>query len=259
MKKKLFIFIGAIIIIGFCSAGMHAAQNSKPAAYGMFYKANELFKDKQYDKAIEQYKQVLALGVESGNLYYNMGNAYFKSGFLGEALGNYEKAKRLIPNDSDLKANIRFIESLRENPILANKPGWIFAIPEYLAGYFSLDRLTIIWLVVYWLLTIFYITAILFQRKRYILKQYTFIGVCMVLFISSILAVKFKEVKVDVYAFVIENAVDSKFAPASEATTYFRIYEGTKVKVVREEDQWTRIKTPDGKVGWILQSALYKI
>ncbi len=260
MNKKLTIILIAVFAIaGFWPSGLQAAAQKKTPAYGMFYKANELFRDKKYEQALEQYEQVLALGVESGNLYYNIGNTYFKLGLLGEALSSYERAKRLIPNDSDLKANINFVESLRKNPVLASRPGWIIVLLQYFAGYFSIDRLSLILVCIYWLLLIISSIAVLLPHYRALLKNYIISGVIILLLVSCVWAVKFYDIHAKAYAFVIDEVIDAKFAPAEEATTHFKVYEGTKVEIIREEGKWARIKTPDGKIGWASRLALDKI
>ncbi len=259
MNKKLTIILIAVLTItGICATGLHAASQRKTPAYGMFYKANELFRDKKYEQALGQYEEIAALGIESGNLYYNMGNAYFKSGMLGEALSSYEQAKRLIPNDSDLKANINFVESLRENPVLVSRPVWIIAVLKYFAGYFSMNRLSLIWVCMYWLVLIISGMAVLLPHYRALLKKYIICAGVILLLISCVWSVKFYDIHANAYAFVIDEVIDAKFAPAEEATTYFKVYEGTRVEIIREEGKWARIKTPDGKIGWASRLALDK-
>lgn len=260
MNKKLIIIILVVLsITGLQVASLNAASRGKTPAYGMFYKANELFREEKYKQALAQYEQILALGIESGNLYYNIGNAYFKAGRLGKALSSYEKAKGLIPNDSDLKANNTFLESLRENPVLANPPVWIISMLKIFGGYFSIDRLSVILACIYWLLFLISISAVLMPRYRARLKKYIISGSMILLLISCIWAVKFYDIHSNSYAFVIETVTDVKFAPSAEATTYFKVYEGTRVTVIREEGKWMRIKTPDGKIGWALRFALDKV
>ncbi|MFH1094115.1 MAG: tetratricopeptide repeat protein [Candidatus Omnitrophota bacterium] len=258
-RKLIIILIAALVITGFSTAGIQAAAQRKTPAYGMFYKANELFREKNYDQAVEQYQQILALGIESGNLYYNMGNAYFKAGMLGKALSKYEQAKRLIPNDSDLKANINFLESLRESPVMASRRVWIISMLEYFGNHFSMDALTLIWVYIYWILLIISSAAVLLPYSRAILKNYIISGGIILLLISCIWAVKFYDLHKNTYAFVIDEVIDAKFAPEEEATTYFKVYEGTRVAVIREEGKWARIKTPDGKIGWASRLGLDKI
>lgn len=258
-KKRLLIFLMIFSVALAWGSGVHAASARKTPAYGMFYKANELFREEKYPQALAQYEQVLALGLESGNLYYNIGNTYFKAGMLGEALSSYEQAKRLIPNDSDLKANTNFVESLRKNPVLESRLFWLLSMLQYFGSYFSLDMLTVIWSAAYWLLIMISIAAVLLVSYRASLKKYIISGGIFILFISGVLAVKIYDYHANTYAFVIEDVIDVKFAPALEATTYFKVYEGTRVTVIRQEGAWVRIKTPDGKVGWASRLALDKV
>jgi tetratricopeptide (TPR) repeat protein len=90
-----------------------------------FTAANKAFENKQYPEAISKYSAIIAGGVESAPLYFNLGNAYFKNGDLGRAILYYLKAKRLDPANEDIKANLDFarrftsiqMEGVQLNPI----------------------------------------------------------------------------------------------------------------------------------------------
>ncbi|KJU84184.1 hypothetical protein MBAV_003620, partial [Candidatus Magnetobacterium bavaricum] len=81
----------------------------------VFQKASAYYAQGKYDSAIARYEGLLAAGVESGNLYYNLGNCYFKAGDIGRSILSYERAGRLIPHDPDLKANYEFVLSQAPN------------------------------------------------------------------------------------------------------------------------------------------------
>ena len=87
----------------------------------IFQQANEYFVQKQYDKAIESYRQLVSSGYEGTSLFYNLGNAYYRSGKIGYAILYYEKALRLSPGDEDIKhnlslANLKTIDKLESLP-----------------------------------------------------------------------------------------------------------------------------------------------
>ena len=63
----------------------------------------------------------------------------------------------------------------------------------------------------------------------------------------------------DVYAVVIDKVTDSRFAPSKEATTHFKVYEGTKLIVIRQDGDWVRVKTLDGKIRWVRNDTLEEI
>lgn len=116
---------GAIMIalLAAClGAGVSAADIGQS-----FAEANKLYEQKDFAGAIRLYQGILDQGVESGALYFNMGNAYFKSGDLGRAVLYYSRAKRLSPDDRDIIDNLAFarrfssvqMEGVQLNPIHA--------------------------------------------------------------------------------------------------------------------------------------------
>ncbi len=90
-----------------------------------FAKANQYYEEKDFDSAIQTYTTVLNQGMESASLYFNLGNAYFKKGNLGQAIVNFLRAKRLNPSDEDIIHNLAFakqfsrvqMEGVQLNPI----------------------------------------------------------------------------------------------------------------------------------------------
>ena len=74
--------------------------------------ANQLYKEKNYNGAIELYDSIISSGYYSSDVYYNLGNAHFKMGHLAPAILNYERAKKLAPSDDDIDFNLR-IANLR--------------------------------------------------------------------------------------------------------------------------------------------------
>ena len=76
-----------------------------------FFQANKFYSQGEYKKAALLYEKITNSGVKTGNIYYNLGNTYFKLGRKGKAILNYERALKLIPQDEDLSANISFVRS----------------------------------------------------------------------------------------------------------------------------------------------------
>src|SRR5262245_15612276 len=104
MKRILF------VLLFFLSLTFFAQADSTSE----FSKANFLYRDGKYEEAIKTYESILASGVESGPIYYNLANSYFKQKQIGKAVLNYERAHRLIPRDHDLLDNEKFVLSIGE-------------------------------------------------------------------------------------------------------------------------------------------------
>ena len=76
-----------------------------------FFQANKFYSRGEYQKAVSTYEKIIASDIKAGNIYYNLGNAYFKLGRKGKAILNYERALKFIPGDEDLSANLKFVRS----------------------------------------------------------------------------------------------------------------------------------------------------
>src|SRR5690606_34288434 len=79
---------------------------------GSFNQANELYQQEKYQEAIQVYEQILDNGQHSVELYYNLGNAYYKVNKIAPAIYNYEKALLLEPNNADVKNNLKFAQNM---------------------------------------------------------------------------------------------------------------------------------------------------
>src|SRR5207253_6786447 len=78
----------------------------------IFFHANALYGEERWAEAAAEYERVLAAGWESGSLYFNLGNAWFRAGDIGRAVLDYERARRLLPRDPDLHANLSYAREL---------------------------------------------------------------------------------------------------------------------------------------------------
>ena len=101
-----------IMAASFCAAVSFADPAKKTDPTQLFYNANQAYEKRDYVKAVEDYVAILDMGLESGPLYYNIGNGFLRLGKVGYAILCYEKASRLMPQDSDLKANMAYARSL---------------------------------------------------------------------------------------------------------------------------------------------------
>ena len=100
----------------------------------LFDKANSLYQQQEFDKAIEFYQEILSQGYESAEIHYNLGNCYYRLNNLGRAILSYEKALLLEPNDSDIQynldlANLRVIDRVSLPPRF-----FLFEWWDYLLG-----------------------------------------------------------------------------------------------------------------------------
>ncbi|APG66108.1 hypothetical protein LPB136_12320 [Tenacibaculum todarodis] len=246
---KNIIFILTIIISGFATA-----QTTDE----LFTKANTFYKEGKYQEAIDIYNQIEANKEVSSELYYNLGNAYYKLNKVAPTVYNYEKALKLNPLNTDAKNNLIFANRLTLDSIEE--------LPKSLLQQFNknyLQKLTYNeWAIVCVFLS--FLAAILFlvfyfaetpNRKRLF---FVFSSLSFLLLIATIAITynQFNLKKNTVEAIIFSEEVEVKNAPTENSNDVFTIHEGTKVFVLDTVDNWKKIKLADGKIGWTIDENL---
>ncbi|MBU1045076.1 MAG: tetratricopeptide repeat protein [Candidatus Omnitrophica bacterium] len=259
MAKKIFKYV--IILLGcagiLSSFVYSAGAQSDSQAQALFYKANESFQQGNYEQSEKIYQEILAAGLHSGSIYYNLGNAFFKQGQLGRAIVNYERAQRLLPQDSDVQANLQYALSLCNNSVVPLKQFWLISILKSIARHLPLDSWTMLLSGVYFLVLLF--LAWFMLSKIIVLKKIAISLSCLLVLVSCLWLVKFQQIRLDKKAIIIVSEIDSRFAPAEDAVVHFKAYEGASIDIIDQNNAWVRIKTPDGKIGWVPESAIEKL
>ncbi len=222
---------------------------------------NDLYAKGQYYHAINVYEQVADSGYESAELYFNLGNAYYKINNIALAILNYERAKKLNPRDKDIKhnlavANTRIVDKIDVIPELFLK-NWITAIGNITSS----DNWAIISVTSFILFLVLFLIYLFSSRIG--MKKLTFWLGILIFFISvtsfysSLKRKQFLTIKNS--AIIISPTVTAKSSPAEWGVDLFVIHEGTRVIIIDSIDVWNEIRISDGKRGWISKSDLVKI
>lgn len=214
-----------------------------------FLQGNSYYNQENFEQAINIYENILKTGVESGPLYYNLGNAYFKNGSLGKAILNYLRAQKLIPQDSDLRSNLTYAQSIiKSNRVVAEKK-WLHHIFYVSLNLFKLDTITLFCCTLYFILSLSIIFAIIKPHK---ILFFINIMVSFLLTISILIFLgQFSKTIIQKEGVIVVETSEAKFEPFSKATTFFILNEGESVYIVSSEKDWVKIKRLDGKRGWV--------
>lgn len=227
----------------------------------LFKEANNLYLKQSYFQAIEKYEQLISDNIISFEVYYNLGNAYYKTGNYTKAILNYERAKKIKPDDADVTLNLaianqKTIDKIEPTPKVFYNQWW----DNYLASS-TADTSAVIMLVFLWL---FIATiAIMIVIKNASLKKLCFIislilACCTIFFfITSQTRQSINDSSVE--ALIISQSAYIKSAPDDKGTNLFQLHEGTKINIVDELGNWKKIKIPNGNVGWIKSKDLETI
>ena len=215
--------------------------------------ADSAYTNEQYQKAAELYEQLLKQGV-SADLYYNLGNAYYRMDNMTQAVLNYERALLLSPGDGDIRFNLQMARSKTIDKIVPESEMFFVTWYRSLVNLQSVDawaRMAIIALVGAILLALAY----LFANAIWLRKIGFFGGMFFVLvfLVSNLLAWQQKRALIHrTGAVIMPAAVNVKSTPSKNGTDLFILHEGTKVNITDGTMRdWKKIRVADGKEGWI--------
>ncbi|MBU1996305.1 MAG: tetratricopeptide repeat protein [Candidatus Omnitrophica bacterium] len=245
--KNIKYFIKGLIVLIALFVISPVNADDKPLA--RFVTAERFYKEKEYKKAIEQYELIIKDGEESGQIYYNLANSYFKNGNYGKAVLNYERAKRIMPRDRDVDYNYKYVLKLIKDFGSENK-GFMIKIIDKFTGFHSDQELVTIGVTI-GLVALGLYLLFLFMKVTLIIGK-------IILVVLSVLAVvymggfKYKVQKQVGTAVILDNS-DARFEPREDATIHFKLNEGNRVKMMKFEGGWVKIKRADNKQGWVQQ------
>ncbi|MFQ5680711.1 MAG: tetratricopeptide repeat protein [Candidatus Omnitrophota bacterium] len=230
------------------------AFGQEPSPQYIFHKANSLYEQQRYLDAAGEYNRLIDMGLEAGNIYYNLGNCYFRLGKLGYAILNYERARRFMPRDGDLRANYEYARSLVKQSSGVGQRHWLSRLTDILFGGLTLDGLAIFLSVVYILSLLLFAARLCLAAKRgQILALLIFL--CLLFFLGL-----FSFVRRASYdnrrAIIVAEEAAAGFEPRDNSTRHFTVYEGAAVDIVGERAGWAKISRGDGKVGWVKRMAV---
>ena len=245
MKRITYIFC---IIFFATSLGIHAQTTVDAAA--------ESYRKGEYAKSIELYERIVAQSLsdnrESAEIYYNLGNAYFRNDDIAKAILNYERALLLKPGDSDIRHNLRFARTRIEDRI--DTAGNLFFVNLFntLQNRFTSNTWGAVGIISF-LLLLTCIGVFLFTNSVLIKKVVFYTGIVLlcVSLVSNVFAFRQKNRILRRDGGIIMSASASIMtSPDMNSKELFRLHKGTKVKLNRTDGNWYEIEIPNGSVGW---------
>jgi len=219
----------------------------------LFKDAAASYNKGEYSAAIEAYENILENGKHSAELYYNLGNAYYKQNEIAPSIYYYEKALLLQPNDAEIKTNLSYANNMTLDAIEMMPEVGFSKFYNAIVQWLSFDEWGYVAIIFMIFFVFLYIAFYFFHYSTR--KRIAFILSLFALLISIIAAalafVNYTDFKNDQPAIVFDSEVAIRPEPNERGQAVFTLHEGTKVQVLETLDGYQKIQIADGKAGWL--------
>ncbi len=210
-----------------------------------FSKANQQYAQGNFKQAIAGYESIVRAGRWSANLFYNLGNAWFRNGDFGRAILNYERALALEPHHPEAAANLQIARD--EAAALEMQRSW----PERYLRFATVNEYAVAAAVIFWAAA-FGLVALIFARRR----SKTLIALvicCLFLFALSIYSIYTLNHgnKGQGLAIVTGKDVQARLATADTANSVLTLPPGSEIKILSTRGDWLYAALPNNLRGWI--------
>ena len=246
MKKIVFIFL---VLIGFTTS----AQNE-----ALFDSATDAYNTGDYNKAIENYLGIIEAGQHSAELYFNLGNSYYKLNQVAPSIYYYEKALLLKPKDNEILNNLEYAQNMTLDAIELMPETGLTKIYNDITSPLSFDQwgyLAVVFIILFVLLYIaFYYLKYATQKRIAFITSFISLTLAIVSVIFAFL--KFNDFKADQPAIVFDNEVKVTSEPNKRSQAVFTLHEGTKLNVLEELEGYKKIRIADGQTGWLTSESI---
>lgn len=223
--------------------------------------ADSCYRQGNYQQAISDYKALLQHGVSS-DLYYNLGNAYYRSDSLAQAILCYERAYRLSPSDDDVRFNLQFARSKTIDKIAPEADNFFVALYRDVVSFANVDTWAS-WSIGSVVVALILMLCYLFASPLW-LRKVGFFGSAAFLVVFAFSTLFAWQQKYWLHnsrgAIVMSPSISVKTIPEDKSPDAFVIHEGTRVEIIDDGLKgWKQVELGDGREGWIKSGMIEKI
>jgi len=243
-----------VVCLFFSLQGRGYASN--PAA--LLDSANSAYAKGNFEKASSSYEEIIKMGYEAPEVYFNLGNTYFKMDKIGMSVLNYERAKKLAPYDEDLNFNLKMVnqrtlDKIEPMPKLFLEEWW-----DNLRSMQS-ERTWGIRSIAAFIIALFFLGVFITSNKLFTKQLGFWLSILFVAFSVGLFFVSkssYNNMVNQNTAVILSTSAEIKNAPSETGKKLFILHEGTKVAAPETQGEWVRIKLSSEKVGWVKRSTL---
>ena len=223
----------------------------------IFDQSNAFYTDGKYQMAIDGYKDILNSGFESAELYYNLGNAFYKLNNIPESNFFYEKARSISPTDEDILVNLSYAQNLRIDKIEKLPITQTQNFKINILNLLSEKGWSVLLIILAWIACVSFVLYLSVNNsgnKRIFFTQ--FIILMIGLIVVSTINYEKKNLNNEKFAIIYDKEIEVWSEPNKISELKFLLHEGTKVKQVDTIQDWVNIQLENGTLGWIQSSSI---
>ena len=237
-RLKVYVPALAIVCAFFISSAFAQSDDA-------FANANQAFAQGHFKEAISHYEALIRDGQWSANVFYDLGNAYFRIGDFGRAILNYERALALEWHHPEATANLQIARD--EAHALELQSSW----PQRYLQFASVNQYSITAAVAFWIAALCLVALIFTPRRS--AAMISLLLVMLLLFAGAILAIWQLErgSKGSALAIVTGKDVQARLATADTANAVLALPPGSQIKVLSTRGDWIYAALPNNLRGWI--------
>lgn len=251
--KKIFY----TVVILFAAITVFANENADT----LIARAETYYTQKQYDSALTLYMQVYDQNLHSADLFYNIGNTYFRSDDLARSILWYERALLVNPKHHEARVNLEFVNARQIDKVVALPLGIVaqfFQKTHQMFNYTTWAVLSLAFLALFLAAVAGFLFAQTVKMKKLSFGVGIFALVLAVL--SFFCATAHKNfIENNNEAIVLEPTIVIKNEPNNKATDLVTVHEGLKVQLLKTYGEWANVRLLDGKEGWVKKGSVERI
>jgi len=220
--------------------------------------ANHAYSKGNFEKASQLYEGIISQGYESPEVYFNLGNAFYKLDKIGMSVLNYERAKKLSPQDEDINFNLKLanqktLDKIEPAPKLFLEDWWDNLKSMHSEKTWGI-RSIVCFLLFLFFLGVFITSGRLFTKQLGFWLSLIFIVFSAISFFIS--KSRYNDLSSQNTAVILAASAEIKNSPSDAGAKLFILHEGTKVAAPETRGEWVKIELTSEKVGWVKRSSV---
>jgi len=247
-----------IILCSFFFCGIIFSQTENEVG---FKSGIELYNKGDYNEAINLFVKIINNGEHSDELYFNLGNSYYKLNDIPNSIYYFEKALKLNPNDNDILNNLTYSQNMLIDKIDVLPSNQLSNILINISNFLTINQWLSFGIISIYIFLILFILYFLKRDSNSKKKYFTFSSILFCISIVFIVTgvTKFENQKSNTEAVIFDKKIDFRTEPNYRSDVQFNLHEGTKVKLKEELGDWVLVELSNGASGWVELNSIKKI